>query len=58
MTNGEQIRQFNNEELAKLIYGFIMISKDNAYFKNIETAEDSQGYKILLELLNEEVNYE
>ena len=61
MTNGDKIRQLNNEELARLIYGFIMTSKDSSLFKDLELderQEDSKGYKVLLEVLNEEVNYE
>lgn len=61
MTNGDKIRQLNNEELARLIYGFIMTSKDSSLFKDLELderQEDSKGYKVLLEVLNEEVDYE
>ena len=61
MTNGDKIRQLNNEELTRLIYGFIMTSKDSSLFKDLELderQEDSKGYKVLLEVLNEEVDYE
>ena len=61
MTNGDKIRQLNNEELARLIYGFIMTSKGSSLFKDLELGErqeDSKGYKLLLEVLNEEVDYE
>lgn len=61
MTNGDKIRQLNNEELARLIYGFIMTSKDSSLFRDLEVderQEDSKGYKLLLEVLNEEVDYE
>ena len=61
MTNGDKIRLLNNEELARLIYGFIMTSKDSSLFKDLELderQEDSKGYKVLLEVLNEEVDYE
>ena len=61
MTNGDKIRLLNNEELARLIYGFIMTSKDSFLFKDLELderQEDSKGYKVLLEVLNEEVDYE
>ena len=63
MTNGDKIRQLNNEELARLIYGFIMTSKNSTIFKTIEledgkAIEDTKGYQLLLETFNEEVDYE
>ena len=62
MTNGDKIRQLNNESLARLIYGFIVTSKDSTLFQKLELdesqLEDSKGYQLLLETLNEEVDYE
>ena len=62
MTNGDKIRQLNNENLARLIYGFIVTSKNSTLFQKLELdeskVEDSKGYQVLLETLNEEVNYE
>ena len=62
MTNGDKIRQLNNESLARLIYGFIVTSKDSTLFQKLELdeskVEDSKGYQVLLETLNEEVDYE
>ncbi len=62
MTNGDKIRQLNNEELARLIYGFIVTSKNSITFftgtEYNENIEDTKGYKVLLETLNEEVDYE
>ncbi len=62
MTNGDKIRQLNNESLARLIYGFIVTSKNSTLFQKLELdesqLEDSKGYQLLLETLNEEVDYE
>ena len=62
MTNGDRIRQLNNEELAHLIYGFIATSKDSTLFGGLELdeskVEESKGYQLLLETFNEEVDYE
>ena len=63
MTNGDKIRQLNNEELARLIYGFIVTSKNSTIFKAMElddgkAIEDTKGYQLLLETFNEEVDYE
>ena len=62
MTNGDKIRQLNNENLARLIYGFIVTSKNSTLFQKLELdeskVEDSKGYQVLLETLNEEVDYE
>lgn len=62
MTNGDKIRQLNNEELARLIYGFIVTSKDSTFFEGLELdeskVEESKGYQLLLETFNEEVDYE
>ena len=62
MTNGDKIRQLNNESLARLIYGFIVTSKDSTLFQKLELneskVENSKGYQLLLETLNEEVYYE
>lgn len=62
MTNGDKIRQLNNESLARLIYGFIVTSKDSTLFQKLELdesqVEDSKGYQLLLETFNEEVDYE
>lgn len=62
MTNGDKIRQLNNESLARLIYGFIVTSKDSTLFQKLELdesqLEDSKGYQLLLETFNEEVDYE
>ncbi|MBO7731732.1 MAG: hypothetical protein J6S67_04250 [Methanobrevibacter sp.] len=63
MTNGDKIRQLNNEELARLIYGFIVTSKNSTIFKQLELdegqeIENTKGYKLLLETFNEEVDYE
>lgn len=62
MTNGDKIRQLNNEELARLIYGFIATSKHSSLFEESELddgkVEENKGYKLLLETFNEEVDYE
>ena len=61
MTNGDKIRQLNNEELARLIYGFIVSSRNSTFFKGTEyeeDIEDSKGYQLLLETFNDEVDYE
>ena len=62
MTNGDKIRQLDNESLARLIYSFIVTSKNSTMFKNLELdeskIEDSKGYQLLLETFNEEVDYE
>lgn len=61
MTNGDKIRQLNNESLARLIYGFIVTSKNSTIFKQLdfeENIEESKGYKLLLETFDEEVDYE
>ena len=63
MNNGDKIRQLNNEELARLIYGFIVTSKNSTIFKAMElddgkAIEDTKGYQLLLETFNEEVDYE
>ena len=62
MTNGDKIRQLNNKSLARLIYGFIVTSKDSTLFQKLELdesqVEDSKGYQLLLETFNEEVDYE
>ena len=63
MTNGDKIRQLNNEELARLIYGFIVTSKHSTLFEGLElderqVVENSKGYQVLLETLNDEVDYE
>lgn len=61
MTNGDKIRQLNNENLARLIYGFIVTSKNSTIFNKLdfeENIEESKGYKLLLETFNEEVYYE
>lgn len=62
MTNGDKIRQLNNESLARLIYEFIATSKNSTLFQKLELdeskVEDSKGYQVLLETLNEEVDYE
>ena len=62
MTNGDKIRQLNNESLARLIYGFIVTSKNSTLFQKLELdeskVEDNKGYQLLLETLNEEVDYE
>ena len=62
MTNGDRIRQLNNEELARLIYGFIVTSKHSTLFEGLELdeskVEDNKGYRLLLETFNEEVDYE
>ena len=63
MTNGDKIRQFNNEELARLIYRFIMTSKNSTIFHQLELdenqeIENTKGYKLLLETFNEEIDYE
>ena len=63
MTNGDKIRQLNNESLAQLIYGFIVTSKNSTLFKQLELdegqeIEDTKGYQLLLETFNEEVDYE
>ena len=61
MTNGDKIRQLNNEELAHLIYGFIVTSKNSTLFEkddiNDEQVKESKGMKLLIEILNEEVDY-
>ena len=62
MTNGDKIRQLDNESLARLIYGFIVTSKHSTLFEDLELyeskVEDNKGYQLLLETLNEEVYYE
>ena len=61
MTNGDRIRQLDNESLAHLIYGFITTSKDSALFNGLELGENienNKGYQLLLETFNEEVDYE
>ena len=62
MTNGDRIRQLDNESLARLIYGFITTSKDSTLFNGLELdgsqIEDNKGYQLLLETFNEEVDYE
>ena len=63
MTNGDKIRQLNNEELARLIYGFIVTSKNSTFFEKLDLNDESQieknkGYQLLLETFNEEVDYE
>lgn len=63
MTNGDKIRQLNNEELAHLIYGFIVTSKNSNLFNKLElderqVIEKTKGYQLLLETFNEEVDYE
>ena len=62
MTNGDKIRQLNNEELARLIYGFIVTSKHSTLFEGLELdesqVEDNKGYQLLLVTFNEEVDYE
>ena len=63
MTNGDKIRQLNNEELARLIFGFIITSKDSTFFEKLalddkQAIENSKGYKLLVETFNEEVDYE
>ena len=62
MTNGDKIRQLNNEKLAQLIYEFIVTSQNSTLFKKLELderqVEDTKGYQLLLETLNEEVDYE
>ena len=63
MTNGDKIRQLNNEELARLIYVFIVTSKNSTIFKQLELdqgqkIENTKGYQLLLETFNEEVDYE
>ena len=63
MTNGDKIRQLNNEELARLIYGFIVTSKHSTLFEGLElderqVIENDKGYQLLLEIFNEEADYE
>ena len=63
MTNGDKIRQLNNEELARLIYGFIVTSKNSTFFNKNgldeqQVMEDDKGYQLLLETFNEEIDYE
>ena len=62
MNNGDKIRQLNNEELARLIYGFIVTSKHSTLFEGLELdeskVEENKGYQLLLETFNEEVDYE
>lgn len=61
MTNGDKIRQLNNENLARLIYGFIVTSKYSTLFEKLDLndseIEDNKGYQLLLETFNEEVDY-
>lgn len=61
MTNGDKIRQLDNDGLANLIYNFIVTNRDTSVFKyddlgsNIDNRE--RGVNFLLGILNKEVCY-
>lgn len=63
MTNGDGIRQLNNEELAYLICGFIALTKYNILIQksscenvDMNNIKNNKEYQVLLELLNERVD--
>ena len=61
MTNGDKIRQLDNNGLANLIYNFIITNRDSSIFKydtfecNIDNRK--RGVDFLLSILNKEVSY-
>ena len=61
MTNGDKIRQLDNEHLANLIYNFIITNKDSTLFKYDEFENDIEnrmkGVRFLLDIINKEVDY-
>lgn len=61
MTNGDKIRELDNNGLANLIYNFIITNKDTTFFKQ-DTFESNSEYRqkgvdFLLNIMNKEVNY-
>ena len=61
MTNGDKIRQLDNNHLANLIYNFIITNKDSSIFRYNELESNidnrARGVGFLLGILNKEVNY-
>ena len=61
MTNGDKIRQLDNNHLANLIYNFIVTNKDSSMFRynEIESNLDNRqrGVDFLLGILDKEVSY-
>lgn len=63
MTNGDGIRQLTNEELAYLICGFMMISKNDIMLEklnykefNLTNIKDNKEYHLLLKIFNERID--
>ena len=61
MTNGDKIRQLDNNGLANLIYNFIVTNRDTSIFKYDELGSNfdnrQKGVDFLLGIMNKEVNY-
>lgn len=57
MTNGDGIRQLNNEDLAYLICGFIVLSKKkiNSDEIDLDDFRNNKEYQLLLNLFNERI---
>ena len=61
MTNGDKIRQLDNNGLANLIYNFIITNRDTSIFKHDELGSNldnrQRGVNFLLGIMNKEVDY-
>lgn len=61
MTNGDKIRELDNEGLANLIYNFIITNKNSTLFRYDEFESDienrQKGVRFLLDIMNKEVDY-
>lgn len=61
MTNGDKIRQLDNNGLANLIYNFIVTNRDTSIFRynDLESNLDNRqrGVDFLLGIMNKEVDY-
>lgn len=61
MTNGDKIRQLDNNGLANLIYNFIVTNRDTSIFRYDELGSNldnrQKGVNFLLGIMNKEVDY-